>query len=207
MKRYGSIYTVTNTVTKEQYVGQTRQKAVRRWKTHINTANSKVAPKYRLARALLQYGPEAFEFQEIFTAFDANALNAAEVGFIDELKPKYNTTKGGAGHRGVIPSAEVCKARSERLKRQWEDPAWRAEQVATIRRNAKTQAASYRGQRVSRIGAAARAKHLFCPELQCSFLSISHAASYLDISHTGVRYALQSGSKIKNKFTVLEASN
>ena len=38
MNRYGSIYIVTNTVTGEQYVGQTRQKALRRWKCHIKNA-------------------------------------------------------------------------------------------------------------------------------------------------------------------------
>ena len=33
MDRYGSIYLITNTVKKEQYVGQTRQKkAINRWK-------------------------------------------------------------------------------------------------------------------------------------------------------------------------------
>jgi len=207
MKRYGSIYVVTNTVTKERYVGQTRQKAARRWKTHINTANSAVATKYKLAQAILQYGPEAFEFQEIFTAFDATSLNAAEIGFIDSLKPEYNIAKGGAGHRGVIVSPEVCRGRSERLKVKWSDPAWRYAQMENIRKNARTQEAVQRGKRVSSIGSAARARHVFCPELQCSFLSISHAAKYLEMSHTGVRYAIRNGSKIKNKFTVLEVVN
>ena len=60
MKRYGSIYVVTNTVTSEQYVGQTRKKARCRWDAHINTANSQAAKKYKLAKAIIAYGKEAF---------------------------------------------------------------------------------------------------------------------------------------------------
>ena len=207
MIRYGSIYIVTNTVTGEQYVGQTRQKARCRWEAHINTANSQATKKYKLAKAIIAYGKEAFEFIEVFSAFDAATLNAVEINLIEELSPSYNIAKGGAGHRGVVPSLEVCKARSERLKRQWADPVWKAAQVKSICKNTQTPEATQRGLKVSGMGSAARAKHVFCPELQCSFLSIAHAAKHLNISHTGVRYALHSGSKIKNKFTILGVVN
>lgn len=149
MLRYGSIYIVTNTVTGEQYVGQTRQIAARRWKSHINTANSKAAPKYRLARAIIKHGPEAFKFSEVFSACNPEALNDVEIALIGELSPAYNTTRGGSGHRGVIPSAEVCKGRSERLKRQWADPAWRAKQVAKLAEISKTPEAKERGRKLS----------------------------------------------------------
>jgi len=207
MMRYGSIYIATNTVTGEQYVGQTRQKAARRWKTHINTANSKVAHKYKLSKAIIEYGKESFEFVEVLSVFDAATLNAAEVEFIKELSPAYNISKGGAGHRGVVPSPEVCKARSERLKRQWADPVWKASQIEKIKQLASSPEAVQRGKCVAAIGSAARAKHVFCPEINCSFLSVSHAAKYLNVSHTGVRYALRNGSKIKDKFTILEVAN
>jgi group I intron endonuclease len=207
MMRYGSIYIVTNTVTGEQYVGQTRQKARCRWEAHINTANSQATKKYKLAKAIIAYGKEAFKFVEVFSAFDAASLNAVEINFIESLSPAYNITKGGAGHRGVAPSLEVCKKRSERLKRQWADPIWKAAQVKSIRKNTQTPEATQRGLKLSEIGSAARSKHVFCPELQCSFLSIAHAAKYLNISHTGVRYALRNRSKIKDKFTILEVVN
>jgi group I intron endonuclease len=207
MMRYGSIYVATNTVTGEQYVGQTRQKAARRWKTHINTANSKAAHKYKLSKAIIEYGKDAFKLDEIFSAFDAETLNLAEIKFIAELSPVYNIAKGGAGHRGVVASSEVCKARSERLKRQWADPAWKAKQIEKIKEVANSPEATQRGRCVAAIGSAARAKHVFCPEINCSFLSVSHAAKYLNVSHTGVRYALRNGSKIKDKFTILEVAN
>jgi group I intron endonuclease len=156
MMRYGSIYIVTNTVTEEQYVGQTRQKARCRWEAHINTANSQAAKKYKLAKAIIAYGKEAFEFIEVFSAFDAATLNAVEINLIEELSPAYNITKGGAGHRGVVPSLEVCKARSERLKRQWADPDWRAKTERNIRQAAQTPEAAERGKKVAAIGIAAR---------------------------------------------------
>lgn len=207
MTRYGSIYVVTNTVTGEQYVGQTRQKAVRRWKCHINTAHSEAAPKYRLAHAILEYGKAAFEFAEVFSAFDAKTLDTVEMNLIAELSPTYNIAKGGAGHRGVVASKEVCLARSERLKRQWANPAWKATQIEKLKQLSNSPDAVERGKRVAVIGSAARAKHVFCPEMKCSFLSVSHAAKYLNVSHTGVRYALRNRSKIKDKFTILEVVN
>ncbi len=207
MTRYGSIYVVTNTVTGEQYVGQTRQKAARRWKTHINTANSQATQKYKLTKAIIEHGKESFEFVEVFSAFDAATLNAAEIKFIEELSPVYNITKGGAGHRGVVASAETCKARSERLKRQWANTDWRATQIEKLKQLSNSPEATQRGKCVAAIGSAARAKHVFCPEINCSFLSVSHAAKYLNVSHTGVRYALRNGSKIKDKFTILEVAN
>lgn len=156
MTRYGSIYVVTNIATGEQYVGQTRQKAVRRWRCHVNTANSKVAAKYKLAKAILECGEAAFEFSEVFSAFDADALDAAEIGFIAELAPAYNITKGGAGHKGVVPSANVCRARSERLKRQWSDPMWRAQQIEKIKKTASSPEARERGKLLAATGNAAR---------------------------------------------------
>ena len=57
MQRYGSIYLITNTVTAEQYVGQTRLKNVNtRWRNHVNCANSQVVKKYKLANAIKQKG-------------------------------------------------------------------------------------------------------------------------------------------------------
>jgi group I intron endonuclease len=156
MTRYGSIYVVTNTATGEQYVGQTRQKAVRRWKCHVNTANSKVATKYKLAQAILEHGEATFKFSEVFSAFDAEALDAAEMDFIAALAPAYNITKGGAGHRGVTPSAEVCRARSERLKRQWADPVWRAAQIEKFKKLSASAEARERGKRLAATGNAAR---------------------------------------------------
>jgi hypothetical protein len=206
MTRYGSIYVVTNTATGEQYVGQTRQKAVRRWRCHVNTANSKVATKYKLAKAILECGESAFKFSEVFSAFDADALDAAEIGFIAELAPAYNITKGGAGHKGVAPSIDVCRARSERLKRQWLDPVWRAQQIEKFKKTASSPEARERGKRVAILGSSARAKKVFCVETQQLFFSVADAARVLGLSHSGVRHGIAHKIKVRRQYTLQEVA-
>lgn len=156
MTRYGSVYIITNTVTKEQYVGQTRQVALRRWKTHINTANSKVAKKYRLALAICEFGDKVFEFQELYCAFDANSLNQAEMYFIETMSPAYNIAKGGAGHRGVVASESVRKMRSDRLKNLWADPDWRNKQCEIIKKSQSKQSRIYNMKKFAHLGNVAR---------------------------------------------------
>jgi group I intron endonuclease len=202
MTRYGSIYVVTNTATGEQYVGQTRQKALRRWKCHINTANSKVAAKYKLAKAIQHYGPHSFEFLEVFTAFDADILNNAEIAWIQELHPEYNITKGGAGHRGVKASESVRQGRSARLKEKWSNSEWRSEQIAKIKVLASTAEAKARGRVVAALGSAARAKKVFCQETQQIFESTAEAARQLGLSHTGIRYAIAHKIKVHCAYTL-----
>lgn len=206
MKRYGSIYVVTNTATGEQYVGQTRQQALRRWKCHVNTANSSVAKKYLLAQAIALHGAQTFAFEEVFTAFDADALNEAEVQMIAELGPRYNIAKGGAGHRGVVPSSEVCKNRSERLKRQWANPDWRQRQLEKIKLLAATPEARERGKKVAALGSAARAKKVFCSEQNMLYPSVAAAAKALGLSHSGVRNALANKIRAKGQYTLQEVA-
>lgn len=156
MQRYGSIYVVTNTVTGEQYVGQTRQPVKRRWTTHINTATANVPKKYNLSKAIGEYGKDSFDFKEVFYAFNAEGLNAAEIELIAELKPAYNIAKGGAGHRGVVPSPELCKKRSETIKALWSNPEWKARQIAKLKQAHSTDEAKERGRRISILGTTAR---------------------------------------------------
>ena len=238
--RYGSIYVVTNSVTQEQYVGQTRQKVQRRWNCHVNVANSSVAKKYLLAQAIKQYGRDAFVVAEAFIAFDAKALNNAEIAFIAELAPAYNITKGGAGHRVVQTAESVRRARSERLKQQWADPVWRAKQVAKIRELGKTPEASARGRAIQKLGIQARwanhvkkekpsprqkvVKHkrppeigrmmaarakwqpVYCPELQCSFVSQKAAAEYLGVLATSITNAIKRQGKVAHAYTLIKVA-
>lgn len=271
MLRYGSIYTITNTTTGDQYVGQTRQLALRRWRSHINTANSSAAPKYKIAKAINEYGPEAFIFEEIFSAFSPTALNDVEIEFIAALAPKYNTTKGGAGHRGVTPSKELCQARADGLKQRWADPVWREKQRAKLKAAAQTPEAKARGENLARLRQAqllgrepkvkppqknlseilrrswevpeiraariaglkraaqtpearkrrsdfmrslvlpkhtleriarARWKPVYCPELQCSFLSHKAASEFLGVLRTSVTNAIKQKGRVAGKYTL-----
>jgi group I intron endonuclease len=237
MDRYGSIYLITNTVTKEQYVGQTRQKkAINRWKSHICTAKSNSTKKYKLAYAIIKYGVEAFLFEEIYSAFDKDSLNATEIQFISDLNPAYNIAKGGSGHRGVVPSQKLCQQRSMQLKARWSDPVWRAKQIKHIQDNAKTPEAKERGKKVAAIGNKARWenhikkekplpkekkekvkidpivarmnaaklkwKPVYCPQIQCSFLSRKFAAEYLSVLKTSISNAIKQKGMVANMYTM-----
>lgn len=128
INRYGSIYVATNSVTGEQYVGQTRQKLNTRVYAHKISAQK---PKFKVNYAIHQYGFENFVFEEIYVAFDRDALNDAEKSFIAEICPSYNMTKGGAG-RPTNASIKQRQQMSENAKKRWANPEWRAKTVASI---------------------------------------------------------------------------
>lgn len=197
---YGVIYLITNKCTGEQYIGQTRKKAAQRFSSHISMAYSPTTKKYKLAKAIVQYGAGAFDMQELYCAFDSGALNQAEICLIADYKPAYNIAKGGAGHRGVKPSAEVCKARSERLKRQWKNPEWRAKQCEKIKALAKTPEASLRGKQVAAIGIKARwANHVKKVKVPVD----RSALTKLQWENSAIREARIAG--LKNKFNTPES--
>jgi group I intron endonuclease len=227
--RYGSIYVATNTVTGEQYVGQTRQRVERRWKCHVNTANSVVAKKHKLSNAILQYGKDVIKFEEIYAAFDSEELDAAEMNYIDWFKPAYNKTKGGAGHRVVECSDDLKKSRAARMAALWADPEWKAAQILKLKAAHDNDAARERGRKISSIGAAVRWaghekkqkrdrlvgiaigarkkwKPVYCEELQVTFLSNKHAAAYLEVDDTTVCKVIKNKGKVKRLFTLVRVN-
>lgn len=224
--RYGSIYVATNAVTGEQYVGQTRQRVERRWKCHVNAANSSVAKKHDLAKAILKYGKESIRFEEIYAAFDADELDAAEMNYIEWLRPAYNRTNGGAGHRGVDCSDSLKKSRSERMSKLWSDPEWKAKQVSALRASNSTEANRTKMKSIQMLGTKARWaghvkpekpnklesfairarknwKPVYCPEIQVTFFSNNHAADYFGVDSTTVCKAIKNRGKVKSLFTLL----
>lgn len=146
MTRYGSVYLVTNTATGEQYVGQTRQLVARRWDAHWRTAICGKARKAKFQLALLGAGQDAFVVEELFVAFDAEALNWAEISIIAGICPAYNSTRGGKGSRVVVVSENTKNKRSEAAKSRWADPEWRAKTSEAIRLACQTPAAIARGK-------------------------------------------------------------
>jgi group I intron endonuclease len=162
--RYGSIYIATNKHTGEQYVGQTRQPVQKRWAAHWRTAICSTARKAKFQNALLEFGCDAFGVEEVFVAFDAEALNHAEILMIAELQPSYNTSKGGMGLRPVEVTEATKRKRSEAAKARWANLEWREKTVANIKLAAQTPEATARGKAVASIGIAARwADHIKKP--------------------------------------------
>jgi group I intron endonuclease len=236
MMRYGSIYVVTNKHTGEQYVGQTRQLVQKRWDAHWRTATCSTSRKAKFQTALLTAGREAFIVDELFVAFDADALNKAEILLISELQPTYNASRGGKGLRPITVAEDTKRKRSEAAKARWANPEWKAKTVVSIKQAGQTDAAKARGKCIAAIGNAARWeghikkpkptprvkqckqkrdpaigkarmiwskwKPVYCPELQCSFLSQSSAAEYLGVLRTSVANAVKQKGKLLRKYSL-----
>lgn len=223
----------------------------------------------------MKHGAEVFEFAEVFTAFTSGALNDTEIAFIAELQPAYNTTKGGAGHRGVVHSSEYGAAISKRLKQQWADPQWRATQLSKLLSISKSPEAVERGRKLARLRQAtyvpkppkpkkphvdmaektrsswkmpevrkarmaglklamnrpevrarkseiarnrvvsvetaqriarAKWKPVYCPELQCSFLSQKSAAEFLGVLTTSISNAIKQKGRVAQKYTLIKVA-
>jgi len=267
---YGCIYVATNTVTGEQYVGQTRQKFATRVYAH---KISSLKPKFKIHQAIAKHGFDVFKFEQVFVAFDREALNLAEKLVITELNPAYNMTSGGAGMPGFV-SEETKKQRSIQAKQRWANPEWKTKTIASIRAVCKTKEFSEKakqrlGDRVLvklrwqnhvkqikepknlsesikkswqnseirekriyglktamlrpetrekrskaslgrkmpmdsiRKSATAKHKPLYCAELECTFLSQSHAAEYFKLGRTTITEALKRKGKVKSAYTLV----
>jgi group I intron endonuclease len=92
---YGVIYKVTNTVNGNFYIGQTKTTLSRRWSKHCSDARSGAG--WILADAIRKHGAGVFVKEILEECVDKDALNAAEVRWIADLKPVYNACAGGGG--------------------------------------------------------------------------------------------------------------
>lgn len=154
MQRFGSIYVVTNTATQEQYVGLTRKTIQKRWDAHKRTAKCKKSKHYKLHAAIQAHGDSAFVVQELFVAFDDVALCKAEIQFIADYSPAYNSSLGGSGFKLKEFTKEYCKQRSEAAKARWANPEWRAKTIESLKNSHNTESAREQARKLAamRIG-------------------------------------------------------
>jgi group I intron endonuclease len=89
------IYKIINKINGDLYIGQTIKELPHRMRNHRNTANS--GSHYHLHNAMRHYGYVNFEIELIETVNDMESLNVREIYWIETLKPRYNTHKGGQG--------------------------------------------------------------------------------------------------------------
>jgi group I intron endonuclease len=109
---YGVIYKVSNTANGRFYIGQTKTRLSSRWSKHKQDARR--GRGWLLAAAIRKYGVEAFCVTVVEQHASKDALNAAEIKLIAELKPEYNACAGGGGLGS--PTAEVREKISRAIK-------------------------------------------------------------------------------------------
>lgn len=94
---YG-IYSITNQITGDKYIGQTKVSFEDRWKRHVNSLKSNNHDNDYLQKAWNKYGEGAFEFKAIHICDELDILNDLEIYYIkkyDTFNNGYNLTSGG----------------------------------------------------------------------------------------------------------------
>ncbi|WP_346905973.1 GIY-YIG nuclease family protein [Clostridium sp.] len=94
---YG-IYSITNLVTGDKYIGQTRVSFENRWNQHKRDLGLNSHHSEHLQRAWNKYGEEGFEFKAIHICDELDILDDLEIYYIkkyDSFNNGYNLTTGG----------------------------------------------------------------------------------------------------------------
>jgi group I intron endonuclease len=89
------IYQITNKLTNDFYIGKTKNQQERFYRHKYNATNNK--SQTYIHRAMRKYGVENFTFSVLEQVESPEFLNQREMYWIDQLKPKYNMTRGGDG--------------------------------------------------------------------------------------------------------------
>jgi group I intron endonuclease len=111
----GVIYCYHCIPTGKKYIGQTVNEKRRKWRHKHDCKNG---VDYKFYRAVRKYGWENFIYG-VIEEYDVDFLGEQEEFFIakyDSYDNGYNSTTGGEGVRGFIPSEETRKKMSESAK-------------------------------------------------------------------------------------------
>lgn len=97
------VYVARNKVNGKAYVGQTRRSLSTRRKEHIRHARQEWRTKMLFHKALVKYGEDAFEWQEVACSDDVEALDCAErewIVHLNSMDPSgYNLETGGSRNK------------------------------------------------------------------------------------------------------------
>lgn len=96
MRKYGTIYKITNLKTGKSYVGQTVGTVRERFLAHYQDSRSNTY----IGNALRNEGKQRFQVEELFIAFDLESLNFVENLLVEQLNTiipnGYNLRPGGS---------------------------------------------------------------------------------------------------------------
>ena len=113
----GQIYKITNIINGLVYVGQTKYKAIDRYKAHINTYKNT-----HFYNSIHKYGSENFKLDILEDNVPNEKLDEREIYWIsyyDSYNNEYNETIGGNGTHGYVFTEEDRKKKSESMKKTW----------------------------------------------------------------------------------------
>lgn len=111
MEKRFVVYKITNTVNDKVYIGCTSRRFEQRKKEHLSSARI-TRSKQTIHCAMRKDGFKNFIFEVIFHALTHEDMLYMEIQFIEEhgsFKFGYNSTIGGEGTIGYIPTEEAKK--------------------------------------------------------------------------------------------------
>lgn len=107
------VYKLTNIINQKFYIGITKYTLGDRWSKHKHSARHLNTALYR---AMRKYGIENFTIETLSLWNTYEEAKKEEIRLIAELRPHYNSTKGGDGCLGYKHTKAVCESISKRMK-------------------------------------------------------------------------------------------
>ena len=89
MEKISGVYTITNTITKDFYIGSSKN-IKSRLAVHKCPSTWKKYPNKQLYQDMCKYGLKNFVF-EVIAEVESGQLKEKEQQFIEKLKPTYNS--------------------------------------------------------------------------------------------------------------------
>ena len=140
------IYKVTNLINNKIYIGQTKHQLEYRKNQHLRETKSKKDDMY-FHRALLKYGFENFNWEQIDIANSLDELNQKEIYYIQ----LFNTTNRDFGYNRKLGGEQgQCSEETKQLigsftKERWKNPNIAAKMLAGLRKGTETVKANSKG--------------------------------------------------------------
>lgn len=182
-----TVYKITNLLNGKFYIGVTTKALRLRLTQHFAAATqTKKNLNGAFQRAIRKYGRKAFVIEAMIECDSADVALSEEIRLIAELKPHYNSTKGGDGAAGVVFSSETrqkigtaSKGRTHRRgQKHSQETIERLRQLGHERAEIFAQYAS--------MGPKASARAVICLDDGQQFESASAAAKHYGIAKSAV---------------------
>lgn len=132
MKKFGTIYIITNLINGKKYVGQTIQTVEKRFKQHKVDKRS----GRHLHLSINSYGVNNFQVEEFMSCFDQSSLDFYEtlaINTFNTMTPSgYNLCKGGANKGEISESTREKMSLAKKGKPQTTKRFWNEESKLAI---------------------------------------------------------------------------
>lgn len=193
-----SLYLVTNNINGKTYAGITGRSLRRRWSEHVCHALKNINNGH-FYRAIRKHGKDKFTIELLFTYPTKEEACEAEIKYISENLPQYNSTKGGDGQLGR-PMTDVGK---EKIKLIHKGNSYRKGKQHTLETKTYLRELGLRNidtfKKFAYLGPKASSKKVICLDDWMIFPSASETARLYGVSKSALIELCQ---KKNNRITV-----